>query len=63
MGEAADPADYPRPESGFVLLMFNNGVILTCQPPQWVEGPEKGGRSQLWTDEGCWGSITPQPKG
>jgi hypothetical protein len=63
LGEVANPAAYPRPESGFVLLMFNSGVILTCQPPQWVEGPEKGGRVQLWTDEGCWGSIVPKPKG
>jgi hypothetical protein len=63
MGEVANPADYPRPESGFVLLMFNSGVILTCQPPQWVAGPE-GKPVQLWTDEGCWGSITPaKPKG
>jgi hypothetical protein len=62
MGEAADPADYPRPESGFVLLRFNNGVILTCQPPQWVEGPEKGKLVQFWADESCWGSIAPQAK-
>lgn len=62
MGEAADPADYPRPENGFVLLKFNSGVILTCQPPQVVEGPD-GKPTQLWTDEGCWGTITPQAKG
>ena len=62
MGEAANPADYPRPESGFVLLMFNNGIILTCAPPQLVEGPD-GKPALLWTDEGCWGNITPQKKG
>lgn len=61
MGKSANPADYPRPENGFVLLRFNSGVILTCQPPQLVEGPD-GKPTQLWTDEGCWGSIAPQAK-
>ncbi|MCZ8368647.1 MAG: hypothetical protein O9293_01560 [Porphyrobacter sp.] len=62
MGEVADPGDYPRPESGFVLLFFNAGNGITCQPPQWIEGPD-GKPAQLWTDEGCWGSIVPKPKG
>jgi hypothetical protein len=61
MGEITDPANFPRPESGFVLLFFNAGNALTCQPPQWIEGPD-GKPAQLWTDEGCWGSITPRTR-
>ena len=58
-GTLDDPASFPRPENGFVLLFFKDGDnAYTCEPPQRVDGPDGKG-IPLWTDEACWGSIKP----
>lgn len=57
-GTLDDPAIFPRPESGFVLLFFNDGNAYTCEPPQRIDGPEGNG-VPYWSNEACWGAITP----
>lgn len=61
-GGTSDPAEYPRDESGFVLMFFNSGVVLTCAPPQVMEGPD-GKPVKFVSDESCWGSLAPVKKG
>ena len=56
-GALDDPASFPRPENGFVLLFFNGGFAFTCQPPERVDGPDGKG-VPYWSNEGCWGDIT-----
>ncbi|UYV16243.1 hypothetical protein [Porphyrobacter sp. ULC335] len=62
MGSRSEPADYPKDESGFVLMFFNSGIALTCEPPATFEGPD-GKPARLVSDESCWGSLAPLPKG
>ncbi len=61
-GDRADPASFPREESGFVLMFFNSGVALTCAPPETIEGPD-GKPVRYVSDESCWGSLAPVPPG
>lgn len=61
-GSKGDPASYPREESGFVLMFFNSGIALTCAPPVMIEGPD-GKPVRYVSDESCWGSLVPLPKG
>jgi hypothetical protein len=61
-GGTSDPADYPRPESGLVLMFFNSGIALTCAAPEVVEGPD-GKPAKLVSNESCWGSLAPLPGG
>ncbi len=62
MGGTSDPAEFPREETGFVVLFFNNGNAVLCEPPGTVEGPD-GKPARVWTDEGCWGRLAPLKKG
>jgi len=57
-GTLDDPASFPRPENGLVLLFFKSGGAFTCEPPERVDGPE-GKWVPYWTDDGCWGNIKP----
>ncbi len=57
----SDPSSFPREESGFVLMFFNSGIALTCEPPATVKGPD-GKPVRFVSDESCWGSLTPLPK-
>lgn len=61
-GGASDPASFPREESGFVLMFFNAGIALTCEPPAVVKGPD-GKPAKFVSDESCWGTLAPLPKG
>jgi hypothetical protein len=61
-GGTSDPADYPREESGFVLMFFNSGMALTCAPPSEVKGPD-GKPVKFVSEESCWGTLSPLPKG
>jgi len=61
-GGTSDPASFPREESGFVLMFFNGGIALTCAPPEMVQGPD-GKPVKFVSDESCWGTLAPLPKG
>jgi hypothetical protein len=62
MGNRSDPAEYPQDESGFVLMFFNSGIALTCEPPATITGPD-GKPARYVSNESCWGSLTPKAKG
>ncbi len=57
-GGKSDPAQFPREESGFVLMFFNSGIALTCEPPATIQGPD-GKAVRYVSDESCWGSLDP----
>jgi hypothetical protein len=61
-GGTSDPSSFPREETGFVLMFFNSGVALTCEPPAMMEGPD-GKPAKFVSNESCWGSLTPLPMG
>jgi hypothetical protein len=58
LGNMEDPATFLRPERSIVLLFFNSGGAMTCQPPDLVQGPD-GKPVQAWGDHTCWGTIAP----
>ena len=63
MGRESDPANYPRPESGFVVMFFNADGAMTCQPAAYIvdkEGNPSGQR--LLRNEACWGNLNPMPQ-
>jgi hypothetical protein len=63
-GTASDPADFPRPESGFVLLFLNNGTAYTCAAPPAAANPDNTlSEAQVLRDEDCWGWIEPLAAG
>ena len=62
MGGTSDPAEFPREETGFVVMFFNNGNAILCEPPGTIEGPD-GKPVKFVSDESCWGSLSPLPKG
>jgi hypothetical protein len=65
MGRMADPDSYPREEEvGFVVMFFNSGGALTCQPAPYILN-EDGTRSdmRMLRDEDCWGSLEAAAQG
>lgn len=63
-GTASDPADFPKPESGFVLIFFNNGSAYTCNAPAAAANPDNTlSEARVVTDADCWGRLEPLPKG
>lgn len=60
LGREANPEDYPRKETGFVVMFFNSGRGLTCRPAAYIKNKD-GTLSdrRILRDEDCWGSIDP----
>ncbi len=62
-GSASDPADFPRLETGFVVLFFNNGNAFTCAaPPVATNSDNTLSGARVLADQDCWGSLSPVPK-
>lgn len=63
MGRESNPASYPKPEGGFVVMFFNAGGAMTCQPAAYVvdkDGNRTGDR--MLRDVDCWGNLNPMPQ-
>lgn len=61
-GTASDPADFPRPEAGFVVLFFNDGSAFTCAPPPAAANPDNTlSAARVLSNEDCWGRLDPLP--
>jgi hypothetical protein len=63
-GTASDPADFPKPESSFVVLFFNNGGAFTCNAPVAATNPDNAlSEARVVKDEDCWGRLEPLLQG
>lgn len=59
-GKSSDPADFPKPEAGFVVLFFNNGSAYTCNAPAAAANPDNTlSEAQVVRDADCWGRLEP----
>jgi hypothetical protein len=63
MGKTRDPASFPRNPSGVLLIFFNNGDAILCQPT-YSRGPDGTlTPTHMFSEENCWGRLAPLPKG
>ncbi|WP_066529451.1 hypothetical protein [Erythrobacter sp. CCH5-A1] len=63
MGESRDPASLPGNPSGVLLVFFNNGDAILCQPT-YSRGPDGTlTPTHMYSEENCWGRLAPLPKG
>jgi hypothetical protein len=63
MGSKSDPASYPRKPSGVLLIFFNNGDAILCQPT-YSRGPDGTlTPTHMFSEDNCWGRLAPLPKG
>ncbi|MFM7377212.1 MAG: hypothetical protein ACKO1O_03635 [Erythrobacter sp.] len=63
MGKTRDPASFPRNPSGVLLIFFNNGDAILCQPT-YSRGPDGTLKpTNMFSEENCWGRLAPLPKG
>lgn len=59
MGKVRFPASFPRQESGSLLIFFNNGYAILCQPT-YSQGPDGSlTATHMFSEENCWGRLTP----
>ncbi|WP_285712432.1 hypothetical protein [Erythrobacter oryzae] len=62
MGKTSDPASFPRNPSGVLLIFFNNGNAILCQPT-YSRGPDGTlTPTHMYSEENCWGSLAPLAK-
>jgi hypothetical protein len=63
LGQTRDPASFPRNPSGVLLIFFNNGAAILCQPT-YSRGPDGTlTPTHMFSEENCWGRLAPLPKG
>ena len=63
MGKTRDPASFPRNPSGVLLIFFNSGNAILCQPT-YSRGPDGTlTPTHMYSEENCWGRLAPLPKG
>lgn len=63
MGKTRDPASFPRKPYGVLLIFFNNGDAILCQPT-YSRGPDGTlTPTHMFSEENCWGRLAPLPKG
>ena len=62
MGKTRDPASFPRNPYGVLLIFFNNGDAILCQPT-YSRGPDGTlTPTHMFSEENCWGRLAPLPK-
>lgn len=59
MGKVRFPASFPRPESGSLLIFFNNGDAILCQPTYSQSPDGTLTPTHMFSEENCWGRLTP----
>jgi hypothetical protein len=63
LGKRRDPASFPRNPSGVLLIFFNNGDAILCQPT-YSRGPDGSlTPTHIFSEDNCWGRLAPLPKG
>jgi len=63
LGKRRDPSSFPRNPSGVLLIFFNNGDAILCQP-SYSRGPDGTlTPTHILSEENCWGRLAPLPKG
>jgi hypothetical protein len=63
LGKPRLPASFPREERGVLLIFFNNGDAILCQPT-YAENPDGSlTPTHMFSEENCWGRLAPLDKG
>lgn len=61
MGSRSDPASFPREGLGVLLIFFNGGDAILCQPT-YAENPDGSlTPTHILSEENCWGRLAPLP--
>lgn len=63
MGKPANPAAYPEPEYGFVVMFKNAGDALTCRPASYIMVDGVVTDDRILRDEDCLGWLDPAKNG
>ena len=63
LGKRRDPASFPRNPSGVLLIFFNGGDAILCQPTYSKNPDGSLTPTHIFSDENCWGRLAPLPKG
>lgn len=59
MGKTRDPASFPREPDGVLLIFFNNGDAILCQP-SYTRNPDGSlTPTHMFSEENCWGRLAP----
>ncbi len=59
MGKTRDPASFPRGPSGVLLIFFNNGDAILCQPSYTRNSDGSLTPTHMFSEENCWGRLAP----
>lgn len=59
LGMRRDPASFPRNPSGVLLIFFNNGDAILCQPTYYQNPDGSLTPTRMFSEENCWGRLTP----
>jgi len=59
MGKTRDPASFPRKPYGVLLIFFNNGDAILCQPTYSKNPDGSLTPTHIFSEENCWGRLAP----
>lgn len=63
LGRTRDPASFPRKPYGVLLIFFNGGDAILCQPTYSKNPDGSLTPTHIFSEENCWGRLAPLPKG
>lgn len=59
LGRSRDPASFPRKPHGVLLIFFNNGDAILCQPA-YTRNPDGSlTPTHIFSEDNCWGRLAP----
>jgi len=59
LGRTRDPASFPRNPSGVLLIFFNGGDAILCQPTYSKNPDGSLTPTHIFSEENCWGRLAP----
>jgi hypothetical protein len=63
LGRTRDQASFPRNPSGVLLIFFNGGDAILCQPSYSRSPDGTLTPTHILSEDNCWGRLAPLPKG
>ncbi|WP_073981390.1 hypothetical protein [Erythrobacter donghaensis] len=59
LGKTRDPASFPRRDQGVLLIFFNNGDAILCQPTYSRNPDGTLTPTHIFSEDNCWGRLAP----
>lgn len=59
LGKRRDPTSFPRNPSGVLLIFFNSGDAILCQPTYSRNADGSLTPTNMFSEENCWGRLAP----